>query len=57
MTTDDVAMLRQLHGEGLSDVDIAKRLGFPRSTVAYRRDALGLPALFPGRPKSQEVAS
>lgn len=38
------ARVRQLHGEGHSDNEIARRLGVAQSTISRRRVALGLPA-------------
>ena len=51
--------IREMHARGMSDAAIGRELGIAHSTVSLRRDAMGLPALFPGRPKKtrEEVAS
>ena len=43
------AAIRRLHATGLSDPQIAARIGATASTVFYRRQALGLPANNPKR--------
>ncbi|GFN21928.1 hypothetical protein [Thermanaeromonas sp. C210] len=40
----DLERLRQLHGEGKSDAEIAAEIGMERSTIAKARKRLGLPA-------------
>ncbi|ROS62178.1 hypothetical protein EDF38_1281 [Frigoribacterium sp. PhB160] len=50
-TAEHVAALRDLNEQGWSDNRIAKHLGFSNSNVSRRRDEMGLPANFTGRPR------
>lgn len=53
-TAEHVQALRDLNEEGWSDNRIAKHLGFSNSTVSSRRDEMGLPANFTGRPRKEK---
>lgn len=49
--------VRQLHGQGRLDAEIARSLGITKSTVRKHRLRLGLPAVAgPGRPKGRVAA-
>ena len=48
--------LRELNARGWSDNRISKQLGFSSSNVSRRRDEMGLPANFTGRPRKERTS-
>jgi DNA-binding NarL/FixJ family response regulator len=50
-TAEHLEQLREFNARGWSDNRIAKQLGFSNSNVSRRRDEMGLPANFTGRPR------
>ena len=55
-TAEHEEQLRELNARGWSDNRISKQLGFSNSNVSRRRDEMGLPANFTGRPKKEKTA-
>jgi DNA-binding NarL/FixJ family response regulator len=46
--------IREMHAQGLSDNKIGQQLGMAHSTVSARRNRMGLPAHFSGRPRRDQ---
>lgn len=55
MTAEHDERIRQLHAEGLNDMQISRTLGIGKTTAGIRRRQMGLPGKPPGRPRTNEA--
>jgi hypothetical protein len=55
MTAEHDDRIRELHAEGLNDMQISRALGIGKTTAGIRRRQMGLAGAPPGRPRKNET--